>query len=256
MKRTLPIIVVTIACLSSIGVVTVHAAQAPAWIRNSAGRIEKAGIPIQALTAPLRQEGGYLGQCANFIEQQAAYCSQYENWHLDIQVLRTSTRAPKKTIKIQDIRNGPTNKCRGTRAGNMYPLHIKSISLGAQWAGAQSEDQVLCTVTCSGWTCAPEETQSEQSFTCKSGTQKTDDCMHTCDFRHNSCRADPDQFDCSICTPIEQSSPPAPVPTPSKECGLGQCKFDVYCNAFGQGGCWYCDCSVCSPDASIYQTCR
>ena len=64
-------------------------------------------------------------------------------------------------------------------------------------------------------------------------------------------------------TPKPKSTPipipvsiPTPKPTSSKECGTNECNFDVYCTAFGQGGCWRCDCNRCSTDPGLYQACN
>ncbi len=208
---------ITIGIAICLGLAGSHAALAwewPSWTRNNAQRIESAGIPIQELTAPLRKEGGSLAQCADLIAEQERYCSQYENWSLDIQVSHSSLRRRTRQVELQERRTGPGNQCVGTRAGWKYPDHIQSKSLDTQRSASGEEEQVVCQVTCHGWVCPAGEAELERTYTCRSGTQKPEDCSATCPFSQGySCRRDPaSEFPCEICTPFEEPYEPTPSP--------------------------------------------
>jgi hypothetical protein len=56
--------------------------------------------------------------------------------------------------------------------------------------------------------------------------------------------------------PLPPSPPTRPAYRPSTQCTVSECKFNVYCTTFGQGGCWQCNCSSCVANPAIYQTCN
>ncbi len=142
----------------------------------------------------------YLIECADLISSQTTVCSAYENWFLSIQVLKQNAITGENNVEIDKITYGPGNKCSSAEAGGKFPADIQSKFLDNQKFGGGEETQVLCEVTCMGWSdCSEEE---ELTNKCTGDSMTTSDCLTTCD---GTCQASSDQANCSICVPCDET---------------------------------------------------
>lgn len=139
-------------------------------------------------------------KCASLITRQMDACSGHENWSLSIQVLKQNMITGKSEVEINEVRYGPGNKCSSKEAGGKYPADVQSESWSNMESGGGEETQSVCQVSCIGWdACSTEE---EMVNKCTGDSMKPSDCLSTCD---GTCEASPDQANCSVCVPHDDS---------------------------------------------------
>ncbi|MFA6306016.1 MAG: S-layer homology domain-containing protein [Candidatus Gracilibacteria bacterium] len=181
-------------------------------------------LKIKKLAEDLNKDA-YLEECADLIDQQTDTCSGYENWSLDIQVLKQDTKTKKSDIEIDKMTYGPGNKCSSSEAGEKFPANIKSGFLSNMESGGGKDVQMLCKVTCMGWSdCSEDE---ELVNKCTGESQTTSDCVQTCG---GMCQASPDQANCSICVPDDSTvTDDDDVTEPTVHCGEYP-SYEHYCS--------------------------
>lgn len=150
-------------------------------------------LKIKELTKKIGEEE-YLEGCADLIDKQTNFCSQYQNWLLDIQVYKKDMKSKKKAVELNSFIIGPGNKCNSDKAGEVFPAMFKSAYLDNQEFGGTKDLRVVCKVTCTGWNNCPVE--QEMSVTCTGGAMSPSDCLSSCD---GTCEDSQNQAGCSIC---------------------------------------------------------
>lgn len=116
-------------------------------------------LKIKKLAKLINKEA-YMTECADLISQQATTCSAYQNFLVDIQVLKQNTKTKKDEIAIDQMVYGEGNRCDSSQAGDTIPAEIKSKFLDNQEEGEGKNIQVLCKVTCMGWNSCPGDEPS------------------------------------------------------------------------------------------------
>lgn len=96
---------------------------------------------------------GPLMPCIDIINEQEAYCSQFDNWALDVQLSYTEPGSNEETLMVDDYSEWSGNSCSSDMASSEYPREVKTESFDAQLSGDGALEQVVCQVTCHAWTC-------------------------------------------------------------------------------------------------------
>jgi hypothetical protein len=159
---------------------------------------ELESLNIKELAMSMRKEE-YMTKCADLITSQTNKCAGYENWAISIQVSKQDMKANKSVVEVNEFRLGPGNKCSSKEAGGKYPADIQSGFLDNMESGGGEDVQVLCSVSCTGWSAC--STDEEMANKCTGNSMKNSDCLATCD---GTCEASPDQANCSVCVPTEE----------------------------------------------------
>jgi len=150
-------------------------------------------LNIKELAMSLSKEE-YMTKCSDLITSQTNKCSGYENWAISIQVSKQDMKANKSVVEVNEFRLGSGNRCSSSEAGGKFPADIQSEFLSDMKYGGGEDVQVLCSVSCTGWSaCSAGE---ELANKCTGDSMNNIDYLDTCD---GTCEPSPDQANCSVC---------------------------------------------------------
>lgn len=180
----------------------------------------------------------YLAACADQIKRVERLCWRHENWQMRIRVMRTDAQNKEKNLLVNKSVKGPDNQCEGIFAKerevaitNSRISYVKNVTLDSE---TLEDVRVSCHISCNGWQCEEGEGEIEETYTCKEGTLRHDECPEKCPGNIKQCTRDLSQpYSCWVCNQCRFGSP--------KEICEQNCEGTCRATAGDPDGCFACD---------------
>lgn len=180
----------------------------------------------------------YLAACADQIERVEKICWRHENWEMHIRVVRTDKKNKEKDLVVDKRVTGPDNQCEGFLArerevstATARISYEKNITRDSE---TLEDVRVSCRISCRGWQCEEGEREIEETYTCKEGSLRYDECPGKCPDGIKQCTRDLSQpYSCWVCNQCRFGSP--------KEICEQNCEGTCRATAGDPDGCFACD---------------